>query len=463
MLFTSPVFLIFLAVTFVVYYTPFLRRFQIFLLTAASFFFYSWEIPYYLPLLLTSVLMNAGISWFIATGKDHRMRILGLGIVLNLSLIAFFKYGGLFAGTIYSAAAIQGDTIFKHLPLPLGISFYTFQGISLIVDTYRDKDRSFIADSFPRHLLHTALFISLFPHQIAGPIVRASLLYPQIGSKTIRDIDVNGAVRALILGFFLKVVAADNLKDYTTWLPYPGFLFFSREAIVAMLFGYSMQIFADFAGYSLIAIGLARLFGYELCQNFNFPYLSASFREFWTRWHISLSGWLRDYLYIPLGGNRVGGFRTVINLLIVMGLGGLWHGPAWGFMIWGLAHGFFLVLERVATPVVPPRFLVWLLPVRIFFVFTAVSCAWALFVITDIRHLERFVTALFTPSTIRTDFNVIAGCLIYSLPVLLYHAAHVAKNRWPNFVKAEPYIFGTLVFLIVTNSGTGSRFIYFQF
>lgn len=465
MLFTTSTFLIFLIVTLAVYYLPLMRRYQVSFLILASLFFYAWEIPYYIGLIVVSILINGLVSYCIAhSSGSSRRRWLLVGIIANLGLLAFFKYGRLFAS---SWTALTGQTeleALQQLPLPLGISFYTFQGISLIVDTYR-QDNVDLDPSLGRHLLKTALFISIFPHQIAGPIVRASLLYGQVGEKSWRDSDFAGAARALVLGYFLKMVIADNLKDYTFWIDHPYFVHFSRPVVWSMLFGYSFQIFADFAGYSLIAIGLARLFGYELCINFNYPYIASSFREFWTRWHISLSGWLRDYLYIPLGGNRVGAIRTGINLLIVMGLGGLWHGAAWGFALWGLFHGIALVLERIfgsflrLPDIWPVRF------IRILFVFVFVSFAWSLFRITEWPHLMLFVKHMFTASGIKTDFAIVSGNILYSIPIVVYHILYLSREtRFGQWVRRrEAYLYGICLFLLITNSGMTDRFIYFQF
>jgi alginate O-acetyltransferase complex protein AlgI len=276
-----------------------------------------------------------------------------VGVALNLCLLLLFKYSPLFTRIFPRSATTSLGHFLTTIPLPIGISFFTFQGISLVVEVFRDQQSS--ARSAPRvvprnfidHLQNTALFKSFFPYLIAGPIVKAHEFYPQIGAKQFKNIPWETAFRCLVIGYFLKMVVADNLKDATFWIEYPHFLRHSSFALLALLFGYSMQIFADFAGYSLIALGLGHLFGYALPTNFNFPYLSRSFSEFWKRWHISLSTWLRDYLYIPLGGNRVGPARRYVNLVTVFFLCGLWHGASWNFVIWGLWHGTFLVIERV--------------------------------------------------------------------------------------------------------------------
>ncbi|MEZ6126145.1 MAG: MBOAT family O-acyltransferase [Planctomycetaceae bacterium] len=262
----------------------------------------------------------------------------------NLATLAFFKYSGLLSKTFLQPIHNgQLTDLLAAIPLPIGVSFFTFQGISLLIDTYRarsDQQLSIlVSERHSGRWLDVALFISFFPQLVAGPIVKAHDFLPQIKPKSRRDLDWTYIFRTLTTGYFLKMVVADNLKLYTAWIEFPVFHTKSTLTLLTMLFGYSMQIFADFAGYSLIAIGVAAIFGYRLISNFDFPYISTSFSEFWRRWHVSLSSFLKEYLYIPLGGNRSGRLRTYRNLLLTMILGGLWHGAAWSYAIWGLAHG----------------------------------------------------------------------------------------------------------------------------
>jgi alginate O-acetyltransferase complex protein AlgI len=467
MLFTDRAFFIFFAAAGAAYYAlhavPLTRKAQPLFLIAASFFFYAWEMPQYGPLLALSILLNALVSYFLPGLPSSRAKwLLAAGLILNLLILSMFKYGGLFLRTLAHVPGLSAAGDLPSIALPLGISFYTFQGMSLIVDAYRDPEPP-VSRPFWKHLHNTALLMSLFPHQIAGPIVRARLLFPQIRPHSLREVDFPGALRALLVGYFLKLVVADNMRDYTFWLDHPYYEAFSTTVLVAMLIGYSMQIFADFAGYSLIAIGLARLLGYELCQNFDFPYLSASFREFWTRWHMSLSSWLREYLYFPLGGSRVPYWRELLNLIIVMALGGLWHGTAWGFMLWGFVHGLLLVAERTAGRFLSLEGVGWLRPIRIFFVFMCVSIAWSLFRLTDFAHLTGFIHALRANASMTTDFAVVTGVIVYSIPVAGYHIWHALKERHAELVRYEWIILSVMLFFVVTNSGSGARFIYFQF
>lgn len=310
---------------------------------------------------------------------------------------------------------------------------------------------------------------------MAGPILKAHQFYPQIAHKSPQRTDWSGAFKILILGYFLKIVIADNLKDQTFWIAYPYFEAYSALGLCGLLFGYSAQIFADFAGYSLIAIGVAKLFGYDLPTNFNFPYISQSFSEFWRRWHISLSSWLKDYLYIPLGGNRKGALRTYVNLLIVMTLGGFWHGAAWNYIVWGIYHGILLALERYilgafgrrkardsADSTLPKGVIgrVALSALRICVIFSLVSLGWLLFNLS-LSHALCYIERIVSPQGGKTPFAILLTIALYALPVGIYHINHLisrGKNRLDNAL-----IYGILLFLIITNGGSSNAFIYFQF
>ncbi|HMG67002.1 MAG TPA: MBOAT family O-acyltransferase, partial [Chitinophagaceae bacterium] len=280
-----------------------------------------------------------------------------------------------------------------------------------------------------------------------------------------RDIAWQEAFKSCVTGYFLKMVVADNLKDFTYWISFPHFQSISSIKLIVMLFGYSCQIFADFAGYSLIAIGLARLFGYKFQDNFNFPYISTSFREFWKRWHISLSSFLMEYLYFPLGGNRKGKVRTYINLMITMILGGLWHGAAWSYAVWGAFHGAALALERFTNDKIkikPNRVLVFL---KGMFVFTLVTLGWLLFKLPEFSHVLEYFKSIAANFNMGDDYSSIAYIFLYSSPVVLYHLFYVLKiNTAFLFVKKREYLYyAMMIFLIVTNSGSSGSFIYFQF
>lgn len=472
MLFNSLQFVGLLLATLCLYYVPAARRFQIHTLIVASFVFYAHENPPLLLLLLASILINAGSSYrvMISATAGGRRGWAVFGVSANLAILAFFKYGPLFARTLHLPTG-EPDSIgafLVQLPLPIGISFFTFQGVSLVVDVFRERGsghESVQSTSWWSHLANTAFFKSFFPYLIAGPIVKAHDFYPQIAPKRFRDIRWEPAFCALVGGYFLKMVVADNLKDLTYWIVFPEFRAQPTSTLLVLLFGYSMQIFADFAGYSLIAVGLARLFGYELMQNFNFPYVAQSLSEFWRRWHISLSTWLREYLYIPLGGNRRGEGRTYFNLLAVMTLGGLWHGAAWSYAIWGLYHGLGLAVERFfrgnRAAAESRTFRPW----KACLVFAFVTAGWLLFRLPRFEEVIEFFQTLVANRHLDSPMRLEPYVLFYSAPVVLWHVHHLlsARLRWPGLRPVRTLGYATALAAIVLNSGSPGAFIYFQF
>jgi alginate O-acetyltransferase complex protein AlgI len=469
MSYTSITFLVFFCVTFTLYYAAGRARLQVAILIAASLLFYAWEAPEMLAVFFLSWLITGVSSFLVLHSSDPGRRRLaaGVGVVVNLCLLALFKYKFL-AFHFFPAWKSQAPhTLGEWLvlaPLPIGISFYTFHGISLLVDVFRgtpaippDRRRDWRG-----HLSDTLLYLSFFPQLISGPIVKAKDFFPQVERKRLTDIDVQACFRLLVLGFFLKSVVADSLTEQTFWISYPYFQWRSSIELGVMLYGYSIQIFADFAGYSLIALGLARLLGYRLPDNFNFPYISTSIADFWRRWHISLSSWLRDYLYVPLGGSRKGTGRTYLNLIIVMFLGGLWHGAALSFAVWGLWHGIGLALER---PWLESRFMRSTHPaalvLRGLIVFAFVTLGWLFFKLQDFSQALTYLRAMFSGTGGATSKSLVFFVLLYSLPVIGYHFASLARGRLPARVKDAAY--GVMLFLIITNQGPAAPFIYFQF
>ncbi len=317
-------------------------------LIAASYIFYafwSWRLTF---LLLASVVVNWATGALLGGLRERpilRRLVLTLGVCINLGALGFFKYYGWFSeelNVLLRSWHMERELPLLEIVLPIGISFYTFQGISYIVDVYRGSlDR-------PRPLLDVMLFISFFPHLVAGPIVRAASFLPQLDRPPDPNrVFVSLGVMLIVWGTFKKAVIANWLAVLLV-----DKVFFDPQAYTApdlllAMYGYAVQIYCDFSAYSDIAIGIAALLGYRFQRNFNQPYRAQSLTEFWRRWHISLSNWLRDYLYIPLGGSRHGALRTYLNLLLTMVLGGLWHGAAWKFVAWGTLHGTMLALERM--------------------------------------------------------------------------------------------------------------------
>lgn len=488
MLFNSWSFVAFLPIVFALHYLGRSVRWQAGLLTAASFLFYSWGadsggVAHWklVPLLAISTLVNSVAAETIlspASSPARRRAAVRLALGFNLGALGVFKYGPFLASQVLPATLWQRwEPVLAKTPLPVGISFYTFQGISLVMECWWAGASGFPGLSAPsspavRPWFHLRIwfFKSFFPQLVAGPIVKAGEFFYQITPKRLSKIDWNGAVKRLAMGFFLKMAVADNLKDATDGLHSPEFFAVPRLNLLAMLYGYSFQILADFAGYSLIAQGLGKLFGYELPDNFHLPYLSRGFAEFWRRWHISLSTWLRQYLYLPLGGNRRGAARTYFNLFLVMFLGGLWHGAAWGYAAWGTAHGLLLAIERWwigdRRRAEPGQ---WTLGgvARAALVFNVVSLLWLLFQLPRLSDASACLKCLWTNRQPANGPKLFAVAL-FSLPVILWHlwgAARAWRERWPQTLqqRVSTAVYAAMVFLTAVNSGSPGQFIYFQF
>ena len=462
LLFNSSIFAGFVIIVFAVYYLPFLRRFQVEILIAASCLFYAYGQPVLLILLLSAAGTSTAISLAILNG--YRARAFATaGVVANLGVLAFFKYNTLIYETLIAdLATISGPAeALLYIPLPVGISFYTFQGISLVVDTYRFGDLHERRPPATRSFRDTVFYIIFFPQLVAGPIVKAHDFVPQIGTKYLAQIDWELVLRNLIVGYFFKMVIADNLAQQTFYMAYPYFQALSSIDLVLLLVAYSVQIFADFAGYSMIALGIAALFGYRIPVNFNRPYIATSIADFWRRWHISLSSFLREYLYIPLGGNRKGAARTYINLIVVMGLGGLWHGAAWNYAVWGLWHGVGLALER---PFLSSRFYQshhpGIIAIRMICVFTFATMGWLLFVLHDMSHVALYFESIWTNTDIAPSRLRAMVIILFSLPIFLYHIFPIVRRMGEPY--AQPAL-GVMLAAIILNSGSSDAFIYFQF
>jgi len=346
MVFASPLFLfMFLPITIIVYFILG-KKLKNFWLMLVSIVFYSWGGANYAIIILISILLNYIIGIQIGRHKNNYRRKkqwLILGLILNFGILGYFKYFNFFIDNVAKLGQMfypQFLVVSKPILLPIGISFFTFQIVSYIIDVYRD-------DVAPqKNLINLALYILLFPQLIAGPIVRYIDIEKQINNRKITIENFNHGIQRFIIGLSKKVLISNStgfIADY---------IFNNREFYNDMgltwigVMCYALQIYHDFSGYSDMAIGLGRMFGFDFLENFNYPYISKSIKEFWRRWHISLSTWFRDYLYIPLGGSKNGKLKTYRNLLIVFFATGLWHGASWNFIVWGLFYGVFLIVER---------------------------------------------------------------------------------------------------------------------
>jgi alginate O-acetyltransferase complex protein AlgI len=453
MSFTSWQFDIFVSIVFGVYYLPALRGFQVPWLVVASLFFYGYGQPELLPLLGVAVL---GTYLFLILALANRSAWLPVGIGFNLVLLAFFKYKFMFFDPASPAFAGTGPVDFLlRLPLPIGISFFVFHNISLLVDLTKQEKSPSLTEIF--------LYIIFFPQLVSGPITRAGMFMPQIAPKYLAGIALVDAAKWILTGYFFKLYVANNLNEMTAYMNFPVYETLQTQDRWLLVVLYSYQIYADFFGYSAIAIGLGLLFGYRLPVNFNLPYISESFSEFWTRWHMSLSNWLRTYLYIPLGGNRHGAARTYLNLMIVMGLGGLWHGAGLSFLTWGLFHGLLLVLERPLLPALSSIDFRIVRTLRIGVVFFGVSLLWIFFKLPDYSHALGYLTGMFAactnPNPPKIFYNL---ALLYALPVIIQHfsSASLFEKRLRG---VEPYLYGAMAALAYLEAGPETSFIYFQF
>jgi len=434
------------------------------LLLVYSWTFYGTWNPAFLTLLIGSTVLDYWVARALEAWPSYKRRLLILSLAIEFGLLGFFKYYNFFIATTASALRAAGlvwTPPLLQILLPIGISFYTFHCVSYTVDVYRGRVRA------ERSFLDVALFVAFFPQLVAGPILRAGHFLPQLHeTRAIRWKDIADGLMLVLFGLFLKVVIADNIAARV------DFLFDNWRAIgllatwgAAILFG--VQIYMDFNGYSLIAIGLGQILGYHIPINFNAPYGAAGFSDFWRRWHISLSTWLRDYLYIPLGGNRRGDARTYANLAITMLLGGLWHGASVLFVIWGAMHGAYLCIERFVQETIAPR--VGVRPVftsaaLIVVTYLTVSITWVPF---RSRTTEQCVGML---------LRMFRGSLTYDAALerdyaiaLAVFACHCLSRRYDFIAYAQRHgairFASVLVFVLLLYfyAGERSEFIYFQF
>jgi len=473
MLFNSLIFLVFLAVVLVVY--PRLRhRAQNRFLLVASYVFYGYWDWRFLSLLLISSVTDylVGAAMHDAESARRRRWLLVLSLLVNLGILGFFKYFNFFTHSLI--AVIERSGMNPNVPLlsvvlPVGISFYTFQTLSYTIDIYRRKLEP------TRDFLDFALFVSFFPQLVAGPIERARNLLPQVArQREVTPWHVSTGLNLVLVGFFKKIAIADTLAPIVN-SAFGDPAGHTAGQLLCGVYAFCFQIYGDFSGYSDIARGVSRLLGFELMENFNAPYLSRGPAEFWRRWHISLSTWLRDYLYIPLGGNRGGSAKTYRNLMLTMLLGGLWHGASWTFVVWGLLHGLYLVAYRLAGggkpdldwPVGPGRRLIELLKLVLFFHLTALT--WITFRAPDFPTAWAVLTGILSLRGILEwgpAHVMVAAAVMFMLDIAqaragsqtwLAESPPVRRYALVNLMLAA--VLAAAVFRVYSNPA----FIYFQF
>lgn len=475
MLFNSIAFAVFFSVVLILYPRLKLKAQNAFLLLASYVFYGYWDWRF-TGLIFASTVLDFFVGRGIHKTEIARRQkaLLALSLAGNLGILGFFKYFNFFvesAAWALSDFGLQPNIHFLNVVLPVGISFYTFQTLSYTIDIYRkkiDPTRSF---------LDFALFVSFFPQLVAGPIERAKNLLPQISKpRTMTQARTYSGLCLMLLGYFKKVAIADTLA------PLVDAVFSAPSALSAGelwsgVIGFAFQIYGDFSGYSNIARGISRILGFELMENFNAPYLSRTITEFWRRWHVSLSSWLRDYLYISLGGNRRGKVRTYLNLMITMVLGGLWHGASWQFCIWGAMHGFYLSVHRLLLrgrkpePLWPTNRISRVIEIlKIFCTFLLVSLTWIFFRSERLTDAVTYIQGLLRFDGLRNLSPIVfvaAGAMIVLDVVQTATRSHTWLLERPLSLVLRLGIVEILVVSVVTaaiaHAGTLTPFIYFQF
>lgn len=480
MLFNSIQYAIFLPTVFALYWllARLGRRWQNILLLVASYYFYgSWDIRF-LGLLAFSTLLDyfCGIQIGTAQREKNRKIWLWISLIINLGFLGIFKYYDFFATSLQAMLKELGTEVSIHtlrIILPVGISFYTFHGISYILDVYNRRV------TVERNLIDYALFVSFFPLLVAGPIERATHLLPQL--KTERVFNTTGAtdgLRQILWGLFKKIVIADNCGRYVNYV-FDGSVTYTTESYWLGAIFFTIQIYADFSGYSDVALGSARLLGIELFQNFRYPLFATSITDFWKRWHISLTSWFRDYLYIPLGGNKKGSLKTYRNILIVFLISGLWHGANWTFLAWGLIHGNLYISERYIRKsndvkdlkiAAPPKRLNIL---SIVYTFSWVTIAFVFFrsesLSAAFQYIERIITFKNNGATELPESEDLWKIIILILGMIMVEwkgriqsfALAQLNQRVSGMMRYATYY--TLIFLILYFSSKPLKFVYFQF
>jgi len=456
MLFNSFLFLLFFPLVCLVYFLLPFRWRNAFLLGASYYFYMNWE-PVYALLIFISTLITWGAGLLMERYRPRKW-ILAFSLVSNLGILFLFKYFNFINDSVYelfSWLGIRWEVEGLQWLLPVGISFYTFQAVGYTIDVYR---KTLPAE---KNLLTYALFVSFFPQLVAGPIERATHLLPQFKVRHYfcPGNAVNG-LKLILWGMFMKVVVADRIGQYVDAV-YNNYIEHSGTSLLLATVLFAVQIYCDFGGYSLIAIGAAKVMGFSLMQNFNLPYFASSVTEFWRRWHISLSTWFKDYVYIPLGGNRVSKSRHYFNLMVTFLVSGLWHGANWTFIVWGGLHGIFQIAEKI----IRVRFLG-----KAIFTFLLVDFAWIFFRSTTIgqagtiihKIATDFTGPLFIHKTVMMYIVIGVGILMLHDVGKEYYKQSVQVLMGMTVVRWSIYL---LLVVLILGIGVfdGGQFIYFQF
>lgn len=469
MVFSSMLFLwCFLPIILVLYFIS-SKRFKNIILLVGSLIFYAWGEPKYILLMLFSIVINYMVGLLIDRFQDKKKFILVIGILINLGMLGYFKYFN-FGIDIINRVFTNGPLQSRSIILPIGISFYTFQILSYIIDLYRGKIE------VQKNILNLALYVSFFPQLIAGPIVKYKDIEEQINRRVVTiDLFADG-VRRFVYGLSKKVIFANNLAFITDSILKNNIETLNTPIVWLAAITYTLQIYFDFSGYSDMAIGLGKMFGFHFSENFNLPYISQSITEFWRRWHISLSTWFKEYLYIPLGGNRKGKIRQYINLFIVFFATGLWHGASFNFIAWGLYYGIFLIIEKM--------FLLKILQnnnwkfLNSMYTLLVVIVGWILFRANGLMHAIELIKLMFS-FNFKTIYVLLPTYInartisIIVLAILLSGPLQIVFKQLKNYnkiismyqSKLEFIIIGFLLLVCITElvASSYNPFIYFRF
>ena len=467
MVFSSLIFLfIFFPLTLLLYFIARNIKTKNFILVVASLIFYSWGEPVWVILLIFSSILDYTVSHAIEKHRNQPITkfYLAVSVIINLGLLAIFKYSGFFISTINSAFGLSLPE--PAFSLPIGISFYTFQTMSYSIDVYKGNVKA------QKSFMNFLMFVSLFPQLIAGPIVRYSDIEDQISKRTVTTEAFSAGTTRFMAGLGKKVLIANYAGSLATSLLKD----IDSAAVMSVWFGvlfYAFQIYFDFSGYSDMAIGLGKMFGFDYPENFKYPYISTSITEFWRRWHITLSSFFRDYVYIPLGGNRVGIPRQILNLLIVWGLTGLWHGASWNFVLWGLYYFFFLCLEKF---ILKKFFAKIPSPIRWLYSMSVVLVGWMIFYFDDFQTLITAFSVAFGHAGNAFTDPVSETLVINNVPFILIAA--IASTPVLNVIrrlveKSSPLtesilriVYNIVMLILCVASLVGSTynpFLYFRF
>ena len=468
MVFSSLVFLFVFLPTIIFLYYIAKDKYKNYLLLIASLFFYAWGEPVYIVIMLISIIVNFIFGKNVCKNKPNKQRKLWLvtSVIFNITMLVVFKYIGFFIENINRV--LGSDIHNPDIALPLGISFFTFQAMSYVIDVYRDDAKA------QNSLLNLALYISLFPQLVAGPIVRYQTVADQIDEREHNLDKFTNGVNRFIVGLGKKVLLSNSLgllADNVFGTQIESLTICSAWiGIVA----YSLQIFFDFSGYSDMAIGLGKMFGFEFLENFNYPYISKSAGEFWRRWHISLGSWFRDYVYIPLGGSRKGNLRTYINLFIVWFLTGFWHGASWTFIAWGLYFGILIALEKAFLNKILSKIY---MPIRHLYLIIVVIIGWIFFRADNFSYAFNYIKCLFgingnglydnfTLMYFNDYIYIIIVSIIFSTPIVRIISTKLNKFKNNHIY----YILKSIIFmsifisvLIKLVNSTYNPFLYFRF